>query len=437
MRNRSSYPWIVAALSGMFVVLLLVFASSNAYAVPAYARRYKISCYACHTIAPVLNEQGYMFKRLGHHLPPALVSSHEAPKISELVKKEPEWRLTNNAALAVSQFSFSSQRSAAQGQAPVSTSAFQVDAWNAYFTGWIPNTNFFYYSEFDIVTGGQTSPDMPNAHIGYIWGTAKNSAYAIVGREHLQMSEGTRAAAGYSLLPSPPLLLENQGPTNFIFDQSPVGAEVGYTWASSGYKQIVGANVKVTNGVNPDGTDSLTASNRNGKDVWFDADWWYAPESGISFVAYQGKKLQTQNLGLSNEFTFYPNIRRFGVFGNYMIARDKVDILGGYLHGNDAWEDPASGTPGKYLSNGYFAEVDYYIRRGLAAVGRYDRLKQDVTGGATPTNIEQWQVGAEKSFTSNGAVVGRLSFGNMHGVDPLAFSGSSTRTFQADIQFNF
>lgn len=412
---------------------------NQALAIPQFARRYHVKCYACHTIPPVLNEQGYMFKRLGHHLPPSLEMDGQSMRIADLVEKEPEWTVTNNASFAVTDFGFSSQRSVQQSQPATSTSGFQVDAWNAYFAGWIPNTNFFYYSELDIVTGGQTSPDLPNAHIGYVGGNAKSSWYAIVGREHLQVSEGTRAAEVYSLLPDSPLLFENMSPTNFVLDQSPVGAELGYTWASSGYRNIFGVNVKVTNGDNADGTEALSAgsSGRNGKDIWADVDWWYAPESGISFVTYQGRKLQYQNSGLPDQFSFYPHIRREGVFANYMVLRDKVDILGGWLHGNDDWQDPATTTPGNYLSNGYFGEIDYYIYRGLALAGRYDRIKEDVTSGLNPTKQEQWEIGAEKAFTPMGNIVGRISVGNYHGIDPVSLLRNSTRTYQADIQFNF
>ena len=419
------------------VLSLVVFIPRQASAIPQYARRYKVTCYACHTIPPVLNEQGYMFKRLGHHLPPALQVPDRVQRIRDLVKKEPEWTLTNNASFAVSDFNYSAQRTKQDGQASSSTSAIQVNAWNAYFAGWIPDTNFFYYSELDILADGETSPDLASAHIGYAGGNAKSSWYGIVGREHLQIAEGTRAAQVYSLLPDSPLVFENMGPTNFVLDQSPTGAEVGYTWASSKYKDILGVNVKVTNGDNADGSEILGSSNKNGKDVWADADWWYAPESGISFVGYEGHKTQIQNPGAENEFSFYPQIRREGVFGNYMIGRDKVDLLGGYLHGSDDWQDPTTASTGKYVTNGGFGEIDYYIWRGLALAGRYDRVRQDVTHGLQPTTLEQWQIGAEKAFTSTGNIVGRISAGNSHGIDPVALTGSATRTFEADIQFNF
>jgi len=156
--------------AGAFLVVLF---PRQAAAVPQYARRYGLTCYACHTIPPVLNEQGYMFQKLGHHLPPALEVSKPVERILDLVRKEHEWTIANNASFAVSDFNYQAQKNTQQGQGSNSTSAIQVGSWNAYFGGWIPNTQFFYYSEFDIVTGGQTSPDMPNAHIGYIGGTAK------------------------------------------------------------------------------------------------------------------------------------------------------------------------------------------------------------------------------------------------------------------------
>jgi len=122
----------------LFFTLLLLSLPEKAAAVPQFARRYKVRCSACHTIVPVLNEQGYMFKRLGYHFPPALEEGQVTPWIKDLIKKEPEWSLTNNAALAVTDFSFSAERTTSQGASPSSTSAFQVGSWNVYFGGWIP-----------------------------------------------------------------------------------------------------------------------------------------------------------------------------------------------------------------------------------------------------------------------------------------------------------
>ena len=91
----------------LFGFILLMPQPGNA--IPAFARRYKLRCFACHTIPPVLNEEGYMFKRLGFHLPPALQKGELAPHIADLVEQEPMWTLGNNAAFAVADFDFAVQ----------------------------------------------------------------------------------------------------------------------------------------------------------------------------------------------------------------------------------------------------------------------------------------------------------------------------------------
>jgi hypothetical protein len=426
-------PTLLLAAFGLLLLL-----PKESQAVPQFSRRYNIKCSACHTIAPVLNEQGWMFKRLGFHLPPALEDGQVAALISDLVKKEPEWKLTNNVSIAVADFSYSSERTTAVGTPPNSTSAFQVAAWNNYFGGWIPDTNFFYFAEFDIVTGGVTSPALMNANFGYSGGNARSSWYIDGGREHLQVGEGTRAAQIYSLLPNSPLLFENPSPTTFVIDQSPVGIDVSYTWASSSYKRVFAATAKVTNGDNADGTEITGPSNRNSKDVWLDLDYWYAPESGITFLDYYGKKDQANTDPLGNQFTFHPSIRRQGIFANYMYD-NKLDFTAGYLHSHDDWEFAAGGPSGTFLGNDYYVALDYYIVRGFAISGRFDRLNQQITGtgGVGEQNMHDWTIGASKTLTPSGNIVGRIAYSYQSGSDPVAAIKATDKLVQADIAFNF
>ncbi len=428
----------VVSLFCAAVSLLAVFMPRQASAVPQFARRYNLKCSACHTIVPVLNEQGYMFKRLGFHLPPALEQGKAADRISQLVQKEREWSLTNNASLAVTDFSYTAERTTSEGTPPSSTSSFQVGSWNAYFGGWIPDTNFFYYSEFDIVTGGSTNPDLSNAYFGYSGGRADSSWYLAGGREHLQIGEGTRAAQVYSLLPNSPLLLENPSATNFVVDQSPVGVDAGYTWASSGYKRVFAATAKVTNGVNADGSEILTSSNRNSKDVWADVDFWYAPESGITYLGYYGKKDNVNTDPTGAQFTFHPVIRRQGVFGNYMF-KSKVDVLAGYLHSHDGWAFAATGPFGNFVGNDYYVATDYYVWQGFAFSGRFDRLNQQITGvgGVGKQNLHDWTIGMNKTLTESGNIIGRIAYSSQAGSDPVGAVKGTDKLFQADISFNF
>jgi hypothetical protein len=420
----------------LIILDLLALMQPRAHAIPQYSRRYNLKCSACHTIVPVLNEMGYMFKRLGYHLPPALTAGQQVPTISDQVKKEPQWTLANNFAAAVADFSFQAQRSTEEGTTPSSSSAFQVNTWNNYAAGWVPDTNFFYLAEFDIITNGVNNPTLANANFGYAGGNAKSSWYVDGGREHLQIGEGTRAAQVYSLLPSSPLLFETTSPTTFVFDQSPVGIDAGYTWASDGYKNVLAATAKVTNGDNADGSEIVTLSNKNSKDVYLDLDWWYAPESGITFLDYYGKKDQIQNSGTDTQFTYRPALRRTGVFANYMIDY-KVDALGGYMHSKDDWETISGVTGGYFRSNDYFGEIDYYPTQLLALSGRYDMLKQQITAGPGLQSTDQWSAAINRSLIRSGAIVGRLGYSYQAGRDPATAIKSTTRLFQADIMFNF
>jgi hypothetical protein len=388
-------------------------------------------------MAPVLNEMGYLFKRLGYHLPPALSKGQQAPSISDLVKKEPQWTVADNLAIAVADFGYQRQRNTQEGTTPSSPSGFQVNIWNNYAGGWVPDTNFFYLAELDIITNGQVNPTLTNAYFGYAGGTAKSSWYLAGGREHLQIGEGTRGAEVYSLMLASPLLFETQSPTTFVFDQSPVGLDAGYTWASNGYKQVFAITGKVTNGDNADGSETLGLSaDKNWKDLWVDADFWYASESGITFLDYYGKKDQTQNSGADNQFTYRAAIHRTGVFANYMID-SKVDLLGGYMKSKDDWQS-VQGVPGGYFTaNDYYGEVSYYPTQMLSISGRYDALEQTVTGAVGRQSMHQWNAAVNRSLVRSGTVIARLGYSYLTGRDPMQGIKSTNRLIQADVLFNF
>jgi len=442
-RQKVSWlPIIVAVLVVGSVVIVALPGKTHAgpggglvhmNALPQFARRYNLKCSACHTIVPVLNEQGILFQRLGYHLPPSLQPGAVAPNLSE-IRGGGEWSLANNVSVAVADFSYSAERTTQEGLSPSSTSGFQVGSWNNYFAGWLPDTNFFYHAEFDIVSAGATNPNLSNACIAYAGGTAKNSWYVVVGREHLQIAQGTRAAQVYSLLPNSPLLFETMSPTNFILDQSPVGINAGYTWISRGYKRAFAASVKVTNGDNADGSEILTRSNKNSKDVWVDLDYWYAPESGVTFVDYYGKK---DNLAPDSTL-FHPRIRRQGIFGNYKLL-STVDFLGGYLHSHDDWLATAGAPASNFLADDYYGAVDYYIRQGLAVSGRYDLLHEKITGtsGVGLQSTHDWTIGVNKTFTPSGNVIGRIAYSYLSGSNPVTAVKRTDKLIQADIAFNF
>ena len=432
MKFRPSGFKTVALIFGL---ILLVPQKGNA--IPAYARRYRLRCFACHVIPPVLNKEGFMFKRLGYHLPPALMKGQLPPHIQDIVKQEPPWSITTNAAFAVADFDYAAQRNTQEGTTPSSTSAFQVASWTAYASGWVPDTNFFYYTQTNLIAGGNANPTVKGGYVGYVGGTAKSSWFAQGGLMRLMGAMGTTAANTESLLPNAPLMWEYNDPDNFTLDQHMVGVRAGYTWTVPGYRQIVAATVSVSNGDHADGSTITGPSSKNSKDVYADVDWWYASESGITFLSYYGRKNQIQNSGAPNQFTFYPVIRRNGIFGNYMAFQNRLNILGGFMDDHDGYQINQTGPGTSFISKDYYGELDYFIVRGTAAIVRYDRLNQRIVGGVGGVSQEQPSFGLERTLTPAGNIIGRLSYSNLHGPDPIAAINSSSRTIMADIEFFF
>jgi hypothetical protein len=411
---------VLAALGYMIL-------SQPAQAVPAFARKYGVKCYNCHTIPPALNKTGYMFKRLGYRLPPdEMDGSKPAPKISEL-DKDIKFAITNSLAL-VTQGSFTLDKTG--GDSPSSSSSFNLDEAALFVAGSLPQSNFSYFAQYELYQGGENH--LEQAVVGYTGGRANSSFFAKAGEMHLQEGEGTRAAMFYNLFPEPSPVLTNVNALNFTLDQHPAGVNVGYTWASNYFKQIFAVSAKVTNGLNADGSEILFNSTKNSKDFWLDADYWFGPDGGVTFMTYHGRKDQVQNQGAADEFTYRPTIRRYGVFGNYLFF-DKLDVLGGYLRSRDDWKDEATSKTTNFTSNGYRGEVDYYVQRGFALMGRYDRLNQAIAGGPA-VRTEAWSVGSEKALTELGNVVIRATYNHERDTDPVSGSVTTDKLFKLDLR---
>ena len=425
-QRKSWFPAVMPVLAALGCAALT---PQPAQAIPAFARKFGLKCYSCHTIPPALNKTGYMFKRLGYRLPPdEMDGTKAAPKVATL-GNDIKFSITNSLAL-IAQGSFTLDKNAGDGVAPTSSSSFNLDEAALFFAGAVPDTGFSYFTHFELSQGGSTN--LEQAVMGYTGGRANSSYFIKAGEMHMQEGEGTRAAMFYNLFPDPAPLFENVSPTNFSLDQHPVGVNVGYTWASNYFKQVFAVSAKVTNGLNADGSEILFNSTKNSKDYWFDADYWFGPDGGVTFMTYRGTKDQVQNAGAPDEFTFRPIIRRYGVFGNYLFF-DKLDVLGGYLRDDDDWQDEPGANLTHFVSNGYRAEVDYYIQRGFAVMARYDRMKQTI-GAGTANHTEAWSFGSEKALTELGNVVLRATYGHERDQDPVSGSVVTDKLFKIDVR---
>src|SRR5579859_1333326 len=157
---------VVKASLSIFCIALAI--PQQAHAIPAFARKYGVKCYACHTIPPALNKNGYMFKRLGYRQPPdEMDGTKPAPKITGL-DKEIKFNLTNALALVIQgsvtvdktvadkgNTTSASPASSCNGdtagmQQSSSCTSFNLDEAALFSASSIPDTGFSYFAHYEL-----------------------------------------------------------------------------------------------------------------------------------------------------------------------------------------------------------------------------------------------------------------------------------------------
>jgi hypothetical protein len=427
--------WTFGVKAILLAFGLILLMPQPGHAIPAFARKYGVKCYTCHTVPPALNKNGYMFKRLGYRMPPdEMDGSKPAPKISAL-DKDIKFSLTNSFAVifqaSVTDDKTITETGATPPTATSTTSSFNLDEAAFFVAGAVPDTGFSYFGHYEMYQGGDNF--LEQGFGVYTAGKANSSYFVKGGEMHMQEGEGTRAAMFYNLFPDPAYTLTNVDPINFSLDQHPVGVDVGYTWASNYFKNVFAVSAKVTNGLNADGTEILSGSTKNSKDVWADADYWFGPDGGVTVMMYRGSKDQIQNSGASNQFTYRPTFTRVGAFGNYLFF-DKLDILGGFIHSQDDWQWAQGGPMSHYTANTYRGEADYYFKPGTVLMARLDRGTSSIDPQPT-MHTRAWSIGGERALTPLGNVIVRASYNQEHDGDPLALLGTTDKLFKMDFRF--
>ena len=427
--------WTSSVKAILLVLGIVLLLPQPGHAIPAFARKYGVKCYTCHTVPPALNKNGYMFKRLGYRMPPdEMDGTKPAPKITDL-DKNIKFSLTNSFALilqaSVTDDKTITETGATPATATSTTSSFNMDEAALFVAGAVPETGFSYFGHYELYQDGDNFLEQG---FGVYTGGKANSSYFVKGGQmHMQEGEGTRAAMFYNLFPDPAYTLTNVDPINFSLDQHPVGVDVGYSWASNYFKNVFAVSAKVTNGLNADGTEILANSTKNSKDVWADADYWFGPDGGVTVMMYRGSKDQIQNSGASNQFTYRPTFYRVGAFANYLFF-DKLDLLGGYIHSRDDWEWNQGDPLTHYTADTYRGEADYYLKTGTVVMARLDRGTSSIAPQPT-MHTRAWGIGAEHALTQLGNVVVRASYNQEHDGDPLALVGMTDKLFKVDFRF--
>src|SRR5450759_2108032 len=157
--------WMSVGLPLCAALAFSLFVPQRSQAIPAFARKYNVKCYACHIMPPALNKNGYMFKRLGYRMPPdEMDGTKPAPKISEL-DKNIKFSVTNSLAL-IAQGSFTADKTKGDEISPTSSTSFNLDEVAMFAAGSVPDSGFSYFTHFELSQGG-SSPFLEQAVMGY------------------------------------------------------------------------------------------------------------------------------------------------------------------------------------------------------------------------------------------------------------------------------
>src|SRR5271165_5801614 len=153
MKAWSTGSRVLLCTSAFFLLL-----PSQGHAIPAFARKYGVKCYTCHTVPPALNKNGYMFKRLGYRMPPdEMDGTKAAPKITE-IDKNLKFDLTNTFSLLLQASVTGDNNTAETGTTPPTTSSttssFNLDEAAIFFAGPIPDTGFSYFAHYEMYQDG-------------------------------------------------------------------------------------------------------------------------------------------------------------------------------------------------------------------------------------------------------------------------------------------
>ena len=427
--------WLTSTRVFLYAVAFFLLFPAQGHSIPAFARKYGVRCYTCHTIPPALNKNGYMFKRLGYRMPPdEMDGTKAAPKISAL-DHNIKFNLTDSFAVifqaSVTDDKTISETGTTPATATSTTSSFNLDEAALFVAGALVDTGFSYFGHYELYQDGSNGLEQG---FGVYTGGRANSSYFIKGGEmHMQEGEGTRAAMFYNLFSDPAPTLTNTDPISFTLDQHPAGVDAGYTWSSNYFKNIFAVSAKVTNGLAADGSEILNASTKNSKDVWVDADYWFGPDGGITVMGYHGSKDQNQTDAAGNAFTYRPKFYRVGAFGNYLFF-DKLDLLGGYIHSRDDWRWDLTSSPSNYSADNYRAEADYYIKTGTVIMARVDRGTAKIAPNPT-VHTRAFGIGAEHALTQMGNIIVRAAYNQEHDADPVALLGTTDKLFKLDFRF--
>jgi len=351
--------WVITCLVSLTFALICY---RNTQAVPAFARKYGLSCAACHTTPPRLNETGYRFRAAGFRWPEAIGSKEHDERFDILDYMSARLQLR-----------VSANRSKTGATATRTSDQLNLQAFELY--PFIGSFGKYLSADTKVTFGPDGAPVIENAYLKANVGDAKRFLSTRAGIFHPFDGYGASDSPATISRPFFQTIPANLNGSTFFttwgFDQ--LGWEMGFDYKRTSVRAAILNGLVLTKeddkfkAAAAQGgalTPPSATPSSNTTDFQLFLNQILNPEGGgLSLQYYHGNltlPIDTTGRFFRNEFD------RLAVYGSYPVAK-RLHLLGGVERGTDHLP-----TGEKFSSEGAFAEATVPINELTAAGIRYD-----------------------------------------------------------------
>ena len=366
---------IVVVLMVVMLGLIVLTATKESHATPAWARKYNADCAMCHfPVIPRLNNFGQMYRRMGYRTESEINKNQDLTNVSNMLSG----RLKT-------QFSYENIK----GQ--VERTQFTFPDASLFYAGAI-SRNFSGFMH--VFANNSTSLDV-HGHIMGNFGTPENMFMFRIGQMHMLEQEGVGGfdrPTSININPVHTLALTRSnattGGSSYNFDQRQKGIELAYIHGPGKF------SVQISNGLNQNGSGT-----QNSGDIDSPKDYMVFYEhllddlaSGFTLFYYNGTTHGTVTptgttgapTSVSNEYNF----NRFGLNLSKVFPVADLgffELQGGYVRSHD--NNPAQSTttstpvivfnvvPTSITTNAFYVESQQYLTgHEFTFYERYSRI---------------------------------------------------------------
>lgn len=394
---------------------------SQVSAIPAWSRKYDVSCSVCHYPAPPrLNVYGQQFRRAQYRLPDEFNKQADVKSVGNYV-----------AAKVGAGYNYDSPEAGFPGSSGV-TSSFDLDEVTLFYAGPLAK-NFSAWVELER-PGDSTEVEVA-ASIGGILGKPETFWTFRLGQFHTLGEHGfgglDRPTGIMGPLALSTSLLDNN---SFSVSQDQVGAEGNFVHGNSSITARIVNGANLFTGAEGATTTDQGDQNRS-KDFFLSYELlWGTTASGLTVFGYDGRQEDPADL------TTPPGavkVRRYGISAA-QVFRTGFEVQGGFIGGRDAYSVtfPAVTGVDSIVGRGYWLELEQYLSkaRDLTLLARWDSVDPDTD---VPKNArEQLTVGFVMPV-ADWHVRWAIELRDIKQQDPVSNDTFSDRQAAAELVLNF